>query len=143
MATLTFISEEIATQSMKNAEAHLLATASFLKSQGYDMSRWTQHVGHLYAQGWEDLVDENAAVIARSVALNWVSCGAEMIDFSGDDDSAEVVMRWPSAGSAEFFGLSLAEAHQINEILRPIAEKVGVKYSWENEGEQFTLRFSK
>ena len=138
-----FTPEEIAVQSLANAEGVFLSTISFIKSKGYDLAEWTKHVGDQYAESWDSLENNDVAKIAQSAALNWISCGAELVAFVGDESSAEAVFRWPSDENIEFYGVSKSDAHKINNVFIPIAKKVGVKFSWDSDGEQFTLRFSK
>lgn len=143
MAIPTFTPEEIASMSMGNAEGLFLSTISYMKSQGYDLEKWLQYVGNQYAASWDNLEDKGAAAVARAAALNWISCGAELVSSSGDENSAEAILKWPSDDSAKFFGVSKSDAHQVNNVFIPIAEKAGTRFSWESDGDLFTLRFSK
>lgn len=143
METLEFTKEELGEAGRGNAEGLWLATVSYFLSKGGGLEDWIDYVGNIYAPGWDELIGKGAREAARIVALNWVSCGAKLLSFSGDDIHAELEIEFPTEDPQEFWKFSFADAHKINRVHAPIAKRLGLKFTWESKGNRFRNTFSK
>ena len=138
-----FTMEQICEYAKDNAEGIILATISYLNSKGVDTDEWIAHVGEKFAPGWDSMKDENVLEVGREAALNWISCGANLVSLSGDDTYAEAILEWPSEDSVTYFGISEDDGHKINNVFIPITKYLGLNFTWKSEGNQFKILFSK
>ena len=143
MDQVEFTKDEISNHSMGNASGHLLGTISFLNSKGASVEEWIEYVGKQHAEGWGELKGKSALEVLREAALTWISCGATLVSLSGDDARAEAVLAWPPEDDAKFYGITTRDGHKLNHVFLPIAQKVGLDFSWESEGKQFRITFSR
>jgi hypothetical protein len=143
METIEFSPEELGNYGRGNAEGWLLGTISYFTSKGGGLEEWIDYVGRFHAQGWENIEDKSPKNITREAALNWVSCGAKLISFDGDDSLAEAVFEFAVDEAAEWWKISTEDAQKVNRVFFPIAKQVGLKFDWKSEGKQFRIIFSK
>ena len=138
----TFTPEQIARRTRGNANSMFFAILCYLKKHDMSLDEFCGFVGQLYAPTWTEGL--TAKQIAQGMALNYVSLGAELHSFSGDESQAEVVIgEWRSAETLAFFGLAREEADSVLGIAQPIAEHLGFDYEWSRQGDEITMTFSR
>jgi hypothetical protein len=140
---LDFTQEEIGNYGRGNAEGWLLGTISYFTSKGSGLEEWIDYVGKFHAQGWEAIEDKSPKNITREAALNWVSCGAKLISFGGDDTRAEAVLEFAVDETADWWKISTKDAQKLNRVFISIAGQVGLQFEWKSEGKRFRIIFSK
>src|SRR4029079_8557999 len=140
-----FSAEEICAQAQENVAALLLATMAYLREHGEAGDDWIGFLGRTFAPGWEYMRGRSALDIARAAARNHVSGGGQLVSLQGDQDRAEAVIVWPGPDMLGFAGVSRYDINRIHNIFYPIAEYLGLHYSWqeEREGEQVRIAFSR
>ena len=143
METLEFTQEEIGDCGRGNAKGWLLGTVSYFVSKGSGLEEWIDYVGKLHALGWENTEDKGAKNITKLAVLNWVSCGAKLISFMGDDAHAEAVLEFPGNEAEKFWGISATDAQKLNRVFISIAKQVNLHFDWKSEGKHFRIRFTK
>ncbi len=144
MAQLEFTSEELYQQAQGNITAFVLATFAYLKESGQQPDEWVAFVGNRFAPGWQSLKDQGAKAAMQSLALNFLSGGADFQSFSGDETRAEAVMiNWPPADFLEELGLTQQDVDAFYDIFKPIATSLGLNYAWHREGNQVTFTFAR
>jgi hypothetical protein len=75
--------------------------------------------------------------------LNMVTGGGELRRLEGDARRAEsVIGRWPLDEDLGFFGLSQQEADMLYALFTPIAERLGLAYSWSRDDDAVTMTFT-
>ncbi len=138
MVQVEFTKEEIGEHGIVNATMVWFTTILYLRSKGLSVEEWADFVGQQYAPGWEELKGKGAQAVMREAVINWISCGAKLISFVGDENRAEAVLEWPPEG---YTGIPFEEAQKINTVFIPITRQVDLKCAWENAGRQFRLTF--
>jgi hypothetical protein len=75
-------------------------------------------------------------------ALNTVSLGATLREFSGDERRADVtVAGWPGEDGLSFFGVSQDEADAMYSVFATVAEYLGLQYQWQRRDDAVTMTF--
>lgn len=139
-----FTSEQLMNQAQGNATAIGLATVAYLRDNNLNVNEYSLSVGQRFAPGWAGMQDRGARNIAQAAALNMVSVGGTLESFSGDDSRAEAVISgWPEADLLAFFGLDYADFESFWNVFQPIADSLGVQYSWQRQGDRVTMTFSR
>ncbi len=139
----TFTPEQIAQQAQGNAIASFLVSISYLRDHDLAVDQYVAYVGRRVAPGWEALRDRPIQDVAKMAALNMVSLGGELQSLSGDDSKAEAVIRgWPPEDWRTFFALDLADVDSLWSAFEPVAEHLGLRYSWKRQGDEVTMIFS-
>ena len=140
--TYPFSQQQIEAQTRDNLNALILATLAYARSQGDDGRRWTAFVGKVFAPGWAPGMSPHEAALAA--ALNCASAGMRVDAVVGDEARGEAVTGdWPGRENLEFFALSQAEADQFWTVFEPIAQALGLTFSWRREGDQLHFIFTK
>lgn len=144
MAQLEFTSEELYEQAQGNVTAFILTTIAYFKESGQKPDEWITFVGDRFAPGWQSLEDQGAKAAMQALALNFLSGGAHLQSFSGDETRAEAVMiDWPPTDILEMLGLSQHDVDAFYEIFKPIATLLGLSYTWHREGNQVRFTFAR
>ncbi len=138
MVQVEFTKEEIGERGILNATELWFTTILYLRSKGLSIEEWADFVGQQYAPGWEELKGKGALAVMGEAVINWISCGAELISFTGDENRAEAVLEWPPEG---YTGVPFEEAQKINTVFILITRQVNLKCAWESAGRQFRLSF--
>jgi hypothetical protein len=138
-----FTSEEICEQAKGNVGALSLLLLAYARDRGQPLEEAAQFCGRVFAPGWDELPARDARTAVRWAALNMVSGGGELRRLEGDArHAAAVVGRWPQEEDLAFFGLSQQEADTFYGLFTPIAERLGLAYSWRRDGDDVTMTFS-
>ncbi len=139
----TFTPEEICEQAKGNVGALSLLLLTYARDRGQPLEEAARFFGHVFAPSWDEVPARDARTAARWAALNMVSGGGELRRLEGDARQAEsVVGRWPLAEDLSFFGLSQQEVDMFYVLFTPIAERLGLSYSWRRDGDDVTMTFS-
>jgi len=137
-----FTQEEVLEMAQGNATAFVLTAIAHLKELGLDPDEYVAFFGRKAAPRWEGLRGRPVSEVARAAALNPVSVGATLLSLSGDDTHAEVLLsEWPDR---EFLGelqLTQSDGDRVLDAFKPIMEYLGIRYSWQREGEAVRLSF--
>src|SRR5215211_9136212 len=139
----TFTPEEICEQAKGNVGALSLLLLAYARDRGQPLDEAAQFSGRVFAPGWDEVPARDAWTAARWAALNMVSGGGELRRLEGDARHAEsVIGRWPLDEDRAFFGLSQQEADMLYALFTPIAERLGLAYTWSRDGDAVTLTFT-
>jgi hypothetical protein len=134
----------VAQYARNNALGFSLLTVAYLTEHGLSVEDWAGWMGRRFAgpeTNWEPGM--GAASMAREAALELVSSNARLIDFSGDGESSEVRVEWPSGESLSNAGLEREDIDAFWQIWHPLAASVGLEFDFTRDGEVTTLRFTK
>jgi len=135
-----FTDEEVFSQAKGNAAGAVYALIAYAKECGRSPADVASFVGSKFAPSWENEQGQGASRILRYMALNLVSCGAEVRSFSGDDIRAEArISGFPSEGDAAAFGVSQGEADRFYDVFGPIAKHVGSDFDWRRHGDEVVM----
>ena len=140
---LGFTADQINEQAQGNVTAFILSTIAYHKQRELSVADWITFVGRAFAPGWESMRDQGARELARLAAFNHVSAGGRLVSLEGDQDRAECVVIWPSREMLDFAGVTRQDAHAIHDIFHPIAEYLGMRYEWRQEGDAVRFTFSR
>ena len=138
-----FTLEEIRAQAQTNASAGILMVLVLARHHGQPLTDAARFMGQVFAPSWDETQGQGAREVARWVALNAVTCGAELSRLDGNEQQAEVaVAGWPSEEDLALFDLSRDEADLIHELYHPIAERLGLSYAWRRDGDVLVMTFA-
>jgi hypothetical protein len=138
-----FTPEEICEQAKGNVGALSLLLLSYARDRGQSLDEAAGYFGRVFAPSWDEVPARDARTVARWAALNMVTGGAELRRLEGDARHAEsVVARWPLDEDRGFFGLSQQEADMFYALFTPIAERLGLAYTWRRDGDDVTMTFT-
>jgi hypothetical protein len=138
-----FTSEEICEQAQGNVGALSLLLLAYARDRGQPLEEAARFCGRIFAPGWDEVPARDARTAVRWAALNMVSGGGELRRLEGDARHATAVVgRWPQEQDLAFFGLSQQEADTFYGLFTPIAERLGLAYSWRRDGDDVTMTFS-
>ena len=132
-----FTSEEICEQAKGNVGALSLLLLAYARGSRTTAGRGRPVHGWRLAPGsGPGARRADAWTAARWAALNMVSGGGELRWLDGDArQAAAVVGRWPLDEDLAFFGLSQQEADTFYDLFTPIAERLGLAYTWRRNGD--------
>lgn len=140
--TYPFTQQRIEEQARANMTALILGSLAYTKAQGRDGRHWATYMGQAFAPGWTAAATPLQA--ATSLALNCASAGMQIVSVTGDETRGEAVTgAWPDPDDLAFFGLSQAEADEFWDIFTPIAQSLGMRFSWRREGDQLQFSLTK
>jgi hypothetical protein len=138
----TFTAEEICEQAKGNAGNAILLVLVAARERGESLEEAARFVGRIFAPSWDEGRGKGALVVARSAALNAVTCGAQLRRLDGDTRRAEATIAgWPSEQDLAYFNLTQEEADALNGLYGPIAERLGLRYAWRRAGDEVTMAF--
>lgn len=139
-----FTDEQISNQAKGNASSVGLAVMAYAIEHSLSADEMWKFMGRKFAPGWEGLRGSPVSEVAKWFALNWVSLGAELRSFSGDEVRAQIVTAgWPSAESLEQFGLTREDTDAGGSAPAAIAEYLALAYEWSRDGDEITEIFSR
>ncbi|HZC05154.1 MAG TPA: hypothetical protein VE338_05905 [Ktedonobacterales bacterium] len=137
-----FAQVRIEAQARGNLNALILGSLAYARAQGRDGRHWATFIGQAFAPGWSSGMSPCEAALAA--ALNCASAGMQVSAVMGDVVHGEFVTSdWPDREELAFFALSQAEADQFWTVFEPIAQALGLAFSWRREGEQLHFTFTK
>jgi hypothetical protein len=138
-----FTAEEICEQAKGNVGALSLLLLAYARDRGHPLDEAARFGGRVFAPGWDELPARDARTAVRWAALNMVSGGSELRRLEGDARRATAVVgRWPTDEELAFFGLSQQEADLLYELFSPIAERLGLAFTWRRDGGDVTMIFT-
>ena len=138
-----FTSEEICEQAKGNVGALSLLLLTYARDRGQPLEEAVRFFGRTFAPGWDEVPARDARTAVRWTALNMVTGGGELRRLEGDARHAEsVIGRWPLNEDLAFFGLSQQEADAFYGLFAPIAERLGLTYTWRRDGDAVTMTFT-
>jgi hypothetical protein len=141
---MEFTAEELLSQAQGNATGLALASIAYAKAHDLAVEEYVTFVGRLFAPGWEEQRGAPVREVARTAALNFVSVGARLGSFSGDDERAEaLVTGWPEEAQLSELGLTRADSEPFWDIYEPIMEHLGIRYAWERQEEAVRMTFER
>ena len=139
----TFTSEEICEQARGNVGALSLLLLTYARDRGQPLDEAARFFGRVFAPSWDEVPARDARTAARWAALNMVTGGGELRRLEGDArHAAAVIGRWPLDEDRAFFGLSQQEADMLYALFTPIAERLGLAYTWRRDGDAVTMTFT-
>jgi hypothetical protein len=139
----TFTSEEICEQAKGNVGALSLLLLTYARDRGHPLDEAARFFGRVFAPSWDEVSARDARTAARWAALNMVTGGGELRRLEGDARHAEsVIGRWPLDEDRAFFGLSQQEADMLYALFTPIAERLGLAYTWSRDDDAVTMTFT-
>ena len=138
-----FTTEEICEQAKGNVGALSLLLLTYARDRGQPLDEAARFFGRVFAPSWDEVSARDARTAARWAALNMVTGGGELRRLEGDARRAEsVIGRWPLDEDRAFFGLSQQEADRLYALFTPIAERLGLAYTWSRDGDAVTMTFA-
>lgn len=84
--------DELLDLASSNAQAILLATASFLAGQGVPLEEWTASLGQSFARSWGEPEPWSADEFLDAMLTNYRSVGASVVDATLNPDRAEALI---------------------------------------------------
>lgn len=130
---------ELLEQAQENAQALILATASFVKQRGIPPAEWAAALGEVFARGWGDVRPWDAGEFLDAILTNLRSLGAEVITADLGVDRAEATTRrFPDPVLVDLLGIDPAPAGVFHDAIAVIAEPRGLRWTWRREKEGVT-----
>ena len=131
-AELFFENDKVLEQAFGNVNALILSTLAYLKEQGQAGSDWVRFIGNSLAPNWESMKGSGARDVASRAVLNMATGGAEPRSISGDETQSEAVIVYTTPQiMLDAFKMSQDEVDVFLDIFSPIAQYLGMTYSWE------------
>ena len=90
-------------------------------------------------------VSSNARKFIEADALNYESHGCEIVNISGDENSAEFTCKdYYNSDDLEFLKFSASDFDKtFNELGKALAQGLNLKYSWNRDGYKKTVKVRK
>ena len=120
----------------------LFMATAFLKERGIPISEYSAFMRDRLGPGWEHLRGRGAKVFAVPVALNLISTGATLVELSGDERRAEVVVEQNIQPWLDDAGLTRDDFRPMLEFFALLAEGLGLHCSWSWEGNRESWTFT-
>jgi hypothetical protein len=130
---------ELLEQAQENAQALILATASFLKERGVPPPEWAAAIGEVFARGWGEARPWDAGEFLDAMLTNLRAFGAEVVTADLGVDRAEATTRrFPDPALIELLGVDPAPAGVFHDAAAVIAASRGLRWTWRREKEGIT-----
>jgi hypothetical protein len=139
----SFTSDEICEQAKGNVGALSLLLLAYARDRGQPLADAARYFGQVFAPSWDEVDVRNARTAAWWAGLNMVTGGSELRRLEGDATRAAVTVGgWPTEEDLAYFALSQEEADTLYDLFAPVAERLGLRYSWIRNGEEVTMTFA-
>jgi hypothetical protein len=126
--------DELLEQAQLNAQAALLATASFLQSRGIPLEEWGSALGKTFSAGWDDPRPWEAGEFLDALLTNLRSLGANVQSCELGYETAEAVITdFPRAELCEMFGFEPDLLHHYLIANVDMASARGIELDWKFE----------
>lgn len=132
MTPLNFTKEKISAQSMSNLTSYIILTIAYLKENNLSVEDWLNFIGKKFIDTWIKSENLSLLEIAQAIVLNNLSGGTELVSFTEDESKIEIILD-PilSKQQADFYGISWEESQLVHNVLNPVCEHLGLKYTWQ------------
>lgn len=142
---ISFDSDLVARYARNNAYGFSLLTIAYLRDRDLSVADWARWLGREFASpetNWQPGM--GAERMAREAALEMISCKAELLEISGDDESSEVRIVWPTDNDLAELRMRRADVQDFWLVWEPIAASVGLRSgSSTDDTGVTTIRFAK
>lgn len=129
--------EELLEQAQANAQAMVIATVKFLQASEVPLEAWTEAIGCVFAQGWDEPRPWDAGEFLDAMLTNYRALGAAVTSVALGPERAEAVtVGFPDPDLCAVFGVEPALAARFNDAPAPIARDRALIWSWQLDGEQ-------
>lgn len=119
-----------------NTLALALGTISFLRKRGIPASEWTNELGSAFARGWDTDQPWTPEEFLDATLVNLAAFGGEATQAEFAEDSATALIRnFPALERLEGMGLEHVNGDILFDLITPIAEACGVRWTWERAGD--------
>jgi hypothetical protein len=126
-----YSSDELLEQAQGNAQAALIATVAFLRSQELSVDAWAASLGESFSAEWGESGDWTAEEFLDAMLTNYRSLGAEVASFDFSPERAEaVIVGFPVPEQCERFGVGIDEVARFHSSADAIAAACGVTWTW-------------
>jgi hypothetical protein len=136
--------EEKLVKAQGHLNAVVLGMLAYLKEQGLAFDECMAFLGAGMAKGWSPKLTAIEFLKREAAFLDAIGCSLHGL--RGDANQAEAMLRswppdadWTTAGFLSLWKLNQEEVDLIWEMYRPIAERLGLDYQWQRDGDQVTL----
>ncbi|HZU11279.1 MAG TPA: hypothetical protein VFB58_00420 [Chloroflexota bacterium] len=125
--------EDLWQHQQANFSAHLAMMYAYLSDHDLSPDDFIQYVGERAAPGWRDCRDPHDML--NGILLNVQANGGSVHRASFNGDHAEATVAAPVRLEVmRFYGVPQDLAERTWEKYRPIAEALGLAFSWESAG---------
>jgi hypothetical protein len=132
--------DELLDLSSSNAQAILIATASFLVERGIPLDEWTASLAQSFSRAWDEPAPWNADEFLDAILTNYRTLGATIIESTLAPDHAEAAIAgFPLPDLCADLDVDCAMLDGYFDIPAIIAEKRGLSWSWRRDGEMTRL----
>jgi hypothetical protein len=138
-----FTADQVGQQAQANTVGFLLTTIAFLKERGIPVTEWTSFIARQIAPTWDELRDQGAKAAATAAALNMLASGAKLVRLDGDTRHAELVVDWDVQSFLDILPMvSYDDLDPMFALFGPVAEHIGLRSTWQRDGNRVTIRFT-
>lgn len=147
MSEQPFTEAEVNQAAREDLYLILLGSIAYAKATGHNPSDWIAFMGRAGAA--TDTVTSGEMRTPRQAvgeaAKNYAACNLRFVSLESDERRAEVVMTDAEdlPHLLRLLNLSLADADMLHDIYQPIAEAIGMRFSWRRVGNQVHFAFEK
>jgi hypothetical protein len=135
--------EELLDLSRANAQAIILATASFLRECDVPVEAWANALGRTFADAWDEDLAMTPADFLDAMLTNFKAIGASVIRADLSNPVATATLGdFPQVGLCRELGVEDTAADPYLDIPRELAGRLGLSWGWERTSRGLTIRAS-
>jgi len=129
---LSFDKELLLSQAIGNAQGTVLALVAYSKEEDFDIKKFSYFTGSKFAPGWEVAKNWTLEEVAKQLAINYASLGADDITLSSGEDEIELTIKdWPSQEYLDAFEIERSDVYVMFKSTEAIADFLGLKFTYE------------
>jgi hypothetical protein len=138
----TYTDEQIIQFAQGNLNGINVLLVKYFKERDLSLEDLAAYMGREFAKGWQPGL--TARQLADGMAVNFASFGTEVQSASGDEVSAEAVIRgWPPEESLQSFGVTREEHDAFWTVAQVIATNLGFDLNLTRDGDVVTMKISR
>lgn len=136
--------EQLLDLARANAQAVVIATASFLEESGVPVEAWAHHLGRIFGGSWDRSLRLSAGEFLDAMLINYRAMGADVLNADLGAEAAEATI---SGLPKRELGLELrtdtSPALAWFHVPESLAADQGLHWSWSVEGDRVHLRVAR
>ncbi|NHJ38917.1 MAG: hypothetical protein FK731_02710 [Asgard group archaeon] len=144
MPELNYTNEELNNYRKGNYTVMTLIPMKFLKDKKISVKEYAKFIGNILAITWQKHKEAQLSAKAKLIAMNYAATGAENISFEEQDNNLTITIgNWPHPGFLQALGMTKEMVNDFNFVFEPIADFLGMKFTFEITETGYILNFAK
>lgn len=123
--------EELLDLARANAQALIIATTGYLAQAGIPLEGWSEYLGSVFANSWDDSMAGDPELFLQAVLTNYRTLGARVISTTFEEGRAEAVISgFPDDDLCAELEADCSLALAYHDLVKPVAERLGLTWWW-------------